>query len=186
VALLRSALELAPTDPWAHLHLGIGLQALGQHAAAALFRACQARLPEDRALHQPRRRAAGHRRYSGRGTGSAVAQEVAPFGIEFTIVEPGAARTSFGAVLVRPPAMAVYDATPAGEMRRAVMAGTFPLPGDPLKMARAMIDSAERSPAPRRLALGSDTYALVRAALVDRLAVLDAQKEIAVSTDSDG
>ncbi len=85
----------------------------------------------------------------------AVAQEVAPFGIAFTIVEPGPTRTNFGAGLVSPPPMAVYDDTPAGELRRAVMAGAFPIPGDPAKMADAMMDAAEHTPAPRRLLLGS-------------------------------
>lgn len=115
----------------------------------------------------------------------AVAQEVAPFNIEFTIVEPGPAKTSFGGGLVSPPPMDVYENTPAGELRRAIAAGTFPVKGDPVKMAQAMINSVDRNPAPRRLALGSGTYTSIRAALVDRLAVLDAQKDIALSTDLD-
>jgi len=53
-------------------------------------------------------------------------------------------------------------------------------------MAQAMIDSVDGHPAPKRLALGSGTYTSIRAALVDRLAVLDAQKDIAFSTDFDG
>lgn len=113
----------------------------------------------------------------------AVAQEVAPFGIEFTIVEPGPTRTGFRAGLVSPPPMAVYEGTPAGEVRRAVAAGAFPVKGDAVKMTRAMIDCVDRSPAPRRLLLGSDAYTRVRAALVERLAALDAQKDIALSTD---
>lgn len=113
----------------------------------------------------------------------AVAQEVAPFNIEFTLVEPGPAHTSFGGGLVSPTPMAVYENTPAGEVRRAVAAGAFPLRGDPIKMAQAMIDSVDRSPAPRRLTLGRDAYARVRAALVDRIAALDAQKDIALSTE---
>jgi hypothetical protein len=48
-----------------------------------------------------------------------------------------------------------------------------------------MIDSVARSPAPKRLALGSDAYTQIRAALIDRIAALDAQKEIAFSTDVD-
>ena len=113
----------------------------------------------------------------------AVAQEVAPFNIEFTIVEPGAAKTNFGVGLVRAPAMAVYESTPAGELRRGIAAAAFRVPGDPLKMVEAMIDSVNRKPAPARLALGSDTYALVRTALTGRIAALDAQKDIALSTD---
>ena len=115
----------------------------------------------------------------------AVAQEVAPFGIELTLVEPGPARTSFGASLVRPPSMAVYDQTPAGDVRRAIASGRFVVKGDPVKMVKAMIDCVDVVPAPRRLALGSSAYASIRAALIERLAALDAQKDIALSADLD-
>jgi NAD(P)-dependent dehydrogenase (short-subunit alcohol dehydrogenase family) len=112
-----------------------------------------------------------------------VAQEVGRFNIEFTIVEPGAARTNFGRALNYAPPMAIYANTPAGEFRHAIAAAAFHTPGDPLKIANAMMDSVDRKPAPARLALGSDAYTLVRAALVKRLAALDAQKDIAFSTD---
>ncbi len=113
-----------------------------------------------------------------------VAQEVAPFGIEFTIVEPGATRTSFAGSLVSPPAMDVYQNTPADDVRRAVATDAFPMPGDAVKVAQAMIDSVDQHPAPKRLPLGSDTYRLVRAALEERLAALDAQKDVALSADA--
>ena len=114
-----------------------------------------------------------------------VSQEVAPFDIGFTIIEPGPTRTDFGRGLVIPPAMDAYRDTPAGEMRRAVASGAFALSGDPAKIAQVMIDSVERSPAPRRFTLGRDAYARVRAALVERIAALDAQKDIAFSTEVD-
>jgi hypothetical protein len=81
--------------------------------------------------------------------------------------------------------MDVYEQTPAGAMRRAVTAGTFTVKGDPIKMVQAMIDSVDRSPAPKRLTLGSTAYTSIRAALTDRLDALDAQKDIALSTDVD-
>ncbi len=114
-----------------------------------------------------------------------VAQEVAPFGIAFTIVEPGPAGTSFGAGLVSPAPMEAYENTPAGDVRRAVASGAFKLTGDAVKMAAAMIECVDASPAPRRLTLGSTAYRSIRAALVERIAALDAQKEIALSTDVD-
>ncbi len=115
----------------------------------------------------------------------AVSQEVAPFNIEFTLVEPGPAKTSFGRGLVSATPMAVYEDTPAGDLRRALATGAFAIPGDPVKMVAVMIDSVDRSPAPRRLTLGSAAYTKIRAALMERLAALEAQKDIAFSTDVD-
>ena len=112
-----------------------------------------------------------------------VAQEVAPFHIEFTIVEPGATGTNFASGMISPPVMDVYEDTPVGDVRRAVASHAFPIPGDAVKVALAMIDSVEVEPAPLRLPLGSDTYNLVRGALQQRLAALEAQREIALSTD---
>lgn len=115
-----------------------------------------------------------------------VAQEVAPFGIAFTLVEPGPTKTNFGGGLVSPAPMAVYDGTPAGAIRRALANGDFAVTGDAAKMARAMADSADQHPAPRRLALGSSTYASIGNALRERLAVLEAHKATTFATDIDG
>lgn len=116
----------------------------------------------------------------------ATAQEVAPFGIDFTLVEPGPTRTNFAAGLVSPPPMPAYDDTPAGAMRRALADGSFAATGDPVKMARAMIDSVAQNPAPKRLALGSGTYGSIRAALTARLDELEARKAVTLAMDIDG
>jgi NAD(P)-dependent dehydrogenase (short-subunit alcohol dehydrogenase family) len=115
----------------------------------------------------------------------AVAQEVAPFNIAFTLVEPGPAKTGFGAALVAATPMAVYDDTPAGTVRRGVADGSFPIRGDAVKMVQAMLASAEQQPAPRRLTLGAGAYTQIRAGLLARLAELDAQRDIAMSADID-
>ena len=48
LTLLERARSLTPADPFAQLHLGLGLHAVERHAeAAALFRACQSLLPDD-------------------------------------------------------------------------------------------------------------------------------------------
>ena len=70
-------------------------------------------------------------------------------------------------------------------MRRAVAANAFPIKGDPQKTVQAIIDSVEINPAPRRLALGRDAYTDMRSALAARLEALDAQKDVALSTEAD-
>lgn len=115
----------------------------------------------------------------------AVATEVASFGIEFTIVEPGPAKTSFSGGIVKSTPMAIYDNTPAGDVRRAIETGSFALRGDPLKMVQTMLDSVERTPAPLRLTLGSGAFDRVRAGLSKRLAELNSQEDIARSTELD-
>ena len=77
--------------------------------------------------------------------------------------------------------MAAYDATPAGDVRRAIGSGDFPLDNDAEKIAAAMIGSAQTSPAPLRLPLGRDTYDDVRASYVRRLEELDAHRDLALS-----
>ncbi len=114
-----------------------------------------------------------------------VAQEVGPFHIEFTIVEPGATKTGFSSSLVAGQPLQIYDNTPAGEVRRLISTGGFPKPGDAARIAQAMIDSVDRHAAPKRLPLGSDTFTGVRAALMERLAALETQKEIALAADAD-
>jgi NAD(P)-dependent dehydrogenase (short-subunit alcohol dehydrogenase family) len=111
--------------------------------------------------------------------------EVAPFGIEVTLVEPGASRTNFASSSADAgQILDVYDQTPVGDFRRMVAsAGLAMFPGDPRKVAAAIIASADQSPAPKRLTLGSDAYALIHAALTERLADLEAQKELAHSTE---
>ncbi len=118
-----------------------------------------------------------------------TAQDVAPFGIEATICEPGSIRTDFGATAAVSPAIAAYDGTPARGIRSRVESSRdagqkSPMsPGDPAKMAKVMIDSVDQSPAPKRLVMGSDAYNMLSAAYRDRTASLETQKALASSTD---
>ncbi|CDG85334.1 SDR family oxidoreductase [Janthinobacterium agaricidamnosum] len=113
-----------------------------------------------------------------------VAQEVAVFNIGCTLVEPGSARTGFRYRGARwTPKIDAYDASPAGMARRMIEAGNSVQIGDPAKMAAIIIASVEQHPAPKRIALGSDAYNIMHKQLSERLAALEAQKELAFSTD---
>ncbi|HEX4248098.1 MAG TPA: short-chain dehydrogenase/reductase, partial [Pseudonocardia sp.] len=78
---------------------------------------------------------------------------------------------------------AAYRDTPAGAIRRILAERTSVPPGDPVRMAAIIIDSVEQSPAPRRIALGSDSYTVIHNALTERLAELEAGRDLAFSTD---
>lgn len=113
----------------------------------------------------------------------AVAQEVAPFRIDFIIVEPGPTRTGFGAGLDHAPPLEVYDRTPAGQMRRAVASGEFAIKGDAERTVDAMIMAADAERAVPRLALGSSAFENIEKALTGRLDLLRANREVAYSAD---
>lgn len=118
-----------------------------------------------------------------------LAIEVAPFGIETTLFEPGAIRTDFGGRGVLPPVIAAYQETPAGAMRQAAESlqeagdGASEATGDPAKMAIVMINSLSQSPAPKRIVMGSDIYDILLSVYNERATSLEAQKTIAFSTD---
>lgn len=98
----------------------------------------------------------------------ALRQDVAVFNIGVSIVEPGSARTEFRGNLQMAPRVAAYDQSPAGQVRAYFASGRVESPGDPAKMAAAIIASADQHPAPRRIALGSAAYAAMHAARAPR------------------
>ena len=113
-----------------------------------------------------------------------ISQELAPFKIGISIVEPGGARTNFrfgGAQLGTQ--LEAYKGTPAAMVHTMIKDMSRLPPGDPAKMAKVIIGSVDQNPAPKRIALGSDAYGAIHKALTDRLSALEAQREVAFSTD---
>ncbi len=114
-----------------------------------------------------------------------VAQEVAPWGIDFIIAEPGPTATQFADALVRTQTMALYEETPAGEIRRALASGAFTIKGDATKTVNLIIETADMPTPPLRLALGSTAYHSISQALTQRMNELEANKPLTLAVDKD-
>ncbi|MDQ7983680.1 SDR family oxidoreductase [Pseudomonas sp. G34] len=114
----------------------------------------------------------------------AVAQEVAPFGIDFILAEPGPTRTNFAAALDLAIPSGVYQDTPAGQVHAMIASGEFKIRGDAVNTVEAIIRAADSASPPLRLALGSTAYENIHRALTGRLEALEAQRAVAFSADS--
>lgn len=112
----------------------------------------------------------------------ALAQEVAQFNIGVTMVEPGGARTEF-----RYGSAKVAKLMPEYESCHGFLnmldASKGLAPGDPVKMAERIIESADKTPAPLRMVLGSQALDATITRLKERVADYETQTELAASTD---
>jgi NAD(P)-dependent dehydrogenase (short-subunit alcohol dehydrogenase family) len=113
-----------------------------------------------------------------------VAQEVAPFGIGMTLVEPGGARTEFRYASAQvADLLPAYQATPAHAFLRMLDPANGLAPGDPARMAARIIESADLNPAPLRMVLGSLALQSTLDTLRKRVADFETQTALAASTD---
>jgi NAD(P)-dependent dehydrogenase (short-subunit alcohol dehydrogenase family) len=120
------------------------------------------------------------------GFSEVVINEVAPLGIQVTVVEPGGFATDWsGSSMKIYPSAPDYEAT-VGAMNSALRRNTATARGVPAKAAAALFALASMDRQPRRLLLGSDAYLLARCTLDELRASDDAHRALTVSTDADG
>ncbi len=113
-----------------------------------------------------------------------LSQEMAPFNIGVTIVEPGGARTEFrykSAKIAKP--IKAYDNTPAHAFQKMLDRKNGLAAGNPERMAARIIESVDITPAPLRMVLGSGALKTTIEVLKKRLEDFKGQEQLAASTD---
>ncbi|NPT61813.1 oxidoreductase [Paraburkholderia elongata] len=98
-------------------------------------------------------------KFAVEGLTEALHAELKPLGIHATVVEPGYFRTDFldaSSLAVAGNVIADYDET-SGNVRRIAPGLNHKQPGNPEKLAAAMVELVDAQAPPLRLALGTDT-----------------------------
>ena len=140
---------------------------------------------------------AGYALYNGTkwatsGISEGMRQELEPFGIKVTVIEPGYFRTGFlnaGAKVVSEKQLKEYDESTVGQVRAKLDETDNHQPGDVIKGSKVLIDIltrtglAEGKEVPIRVALGSDSPTVIRDKLKRTEALLDEWDPITTNTD---
>ncbi|MEV0845157.1 oxidoreductase [Streptomyces sp. NPDC049954] len=126
-------------------------------------------------------------KFAVEGISEAMREELAPLGIDVTIVEPGYFRTDFlDSSSLHTEGRVIEDyASTAGAVRGAVPGLNHAQPGDPVKAATAVLALADAGRPPLRAQFGSDCLAELDATLTRVRAESEAWRELALSTDHD-
>jgi NAD(P)-dependent dehydrogenase (short-subunit alcohol dehydrogenase family) len=129
----------------------------------------------------------GGTKYAVEGVSEALLQELAPLGIQVTIVEPGVFRTDFlddSSLHTAAATIDDYSAT-AGTARTWSAVNNHEQQGDPVKAATTIADVAAAPHQPVRLQLGADCVARVTERLDAIRRELDDWRAVAESTAFD-
>ena len=108
-----------------------------------------------------------------------LAKEVAPFGIRVTAVEPGAFRTDWATRSMQESATPLADyADTVGARKELIKLVGDKLPGDPRRIADAVLMLAAHDDPPLHLLLGRDVLAAFRQKLTEWEASIDAWESV--------
>ena len=124
-------------------------------------------------------------KFAVEGLSESLAAEVAPFGIQVSVVAPGYFRTEFlndsSLNLPQNPIPAYTTIRESEAAHTDQIQGNQP--GDPVKAAAAIIRIAGTENAPLHLLLGPDAYAMAEKKMADLKREMEAWKELSLSTN---
>lgn len=129
----------------------------------------------------------GSTKFAVEGLTEALALELAPLGIHATVVAPGFFRTEFldAASLTRSGHIIPdYDQT-VGEMRKFATQANKKQPGDPVKLAKAIVKVANAEKPPVHLPLGTDSLQRYREKTENFEKDIEAWYDVITGTDHD-
>jgi NAD(P)-dependent dehydrogenase (short-subunit alcohol dehydrogenase family) len=108
-----------------------------------------------------------------------LAKEVAPFGIHVTAIEPGAFRTDWATRSMKETASSMDEyADTVGTRKQLIKMAGDKLPGDPRRIADAVLMIADLDEPPLHLLLGRDVLAAFRQKLAELQATVDAWEPV--------
>lgn len=124
-------------------------------------------------------------KFAVEGISEALAQEVKPFGINVTLIEPGYVRTNFlNSTSIVAPAHPIAEYT---DIREGIRTHQTDIPGtqlgDPEKVAEVIIKLTKTNEPPLRLLTGSDAYQFANYKIDNLKKEIEANKELTFSTD---
>lgn len=110
-----------------------------------------------------------------------LAQEIAPFGVKVTVLDPGAMRTDWGGIsMTSPPPSVPYQPT-IGAVAKELRAFSGHEPRITRGVAEVVRDLADRDDAPVRLLLGTDAVPMAQQAANELAASDEAWREVSLS-----
>ena len=125
-------------------------------------------------------------KFAVEGLTEALALELKPLGIHATVIEPGFFRTDFldaRSLSVSPSQIDDYAET-AGAMRSFAATANHAQPGDPAKLARALLTLVDAGDPPLRMPFGSDAVRRIETKNAFVAQELARWRDLAVSTDA--